>query len=81
MLCFLLIYRREIGEKNNLHILINCLYKYTWKGESLEQLWKVKRSISIRFKVILIIYRLNLLFQVLLNAQEKTLDTFYEVVR
>ena len=36
MLCFLLICRREIGERNNLHILINCLYEYTGRGESLE---------------------------------------------
>ena len=36
MLCFVVIYSREIRERNNLHIVINCLYEYTATGESLE---------------------------------------------
>ena len=35
MFCFVLIYSREISERNNLDIVINCLYEYTATGESL----------------------------------------------
>ena len=36
MRSLVLIYRREISERNNLHIVINTLYEYTATGESLE---------------------------------------------